>query len=54
MNKQQIDKALNIYEGQAELELNFCYEGGEKDAVFVAETMAEAYKLLLAFYEASQ
>ena len=32
--KEKIDKALNIFDAQDKQELNFCYGGGEKDAVF--------------------
>ena len=43
----EVLEALDIYDGQNERELDFCYQGGEKDAVFVAKTMVNAYRTAL-------
>jgi hypothetical protein len=34
------EEALAIFKSQDKQELDFCYEGGSKDAIFVAKTLA--------------
>ena len=38
-----VEKAIGMYESQARLELDFCYEGGEREAMFIAKTLEEEY-----------
>ena len=38
-----VEKAISMYEAQAKQELDFCYQGGERDAIFVAKIMTEEY-----------
>lgn len=36
--------ALSMFETQDKQELDFCYEGGEKDAIWIAKTLAPEFK----------
>lgn len=50
--KDRLEKAISIHRAQAERELDYFYEGGEADAIFVAKTLFESIQEIKPQFEA--